>query len=49
MVIDYFNDCARARGHGIAAQKKFIGIFRSMAWYLSSTASRKVKDCVMEE
>jgi hypothetical protein len=49
MVIDYFNGCARARGLGIAAQIKIIGIFRSMVWYLSSAASKKVKNCVIKE
>jgi hypothetical protein len=49
MVIDYFNDYARARGLSIASQIKIIGIFRSMVWYLSSAASKEVKDCVMKE
>jgi hypothetical protein len=53
MLIDYFNNCARACNLSIAAQSKimetFIDIYRCMVWYLSWTAFRKEKDYVMEE
>jgi hypothetical protein len=48
MLIDHFNDCAHARGLGIAAQIKIIGepslVFTGL-WF----GIRKIQDCVMEE
>jgi hypothetical protein len=55
MVIDYFNGCTRTRNLGWHCDsnknhgRTFVGIFSSMVWYLSSAASKKIQDGVMEE
>jgi hypothetical protein len=43
MMITYFNGCTRARSLGIIdGEYTFVGIFKSMDLYLSSTAFKKV-------